>query len=62
MDIRDQLHAPATLLAESEPATRSIRGCVIRRAGMDVLEREEFLDPKICYAILQLLGSFCGES
>jgi hypothetical protein len=27
---------------------------------MDVLEREEFLDPKICYAIPQLLGSFCG--
>jgi hypothetical protein len=62
MEIRDQLHAPATLLVESEPTTRSVGGCVTRRAGMDVLEREEFLDPKICYAVLQLLGSFSGES
>jgi len=47
MEIRDQLHAPAALLAESEPTTRSIRTCVIRIVCMNVLEIEEFLASKI---------------
>jgi len=61
MEIREQLHAPPALSAESEPTTRSVRHCVIGIAVMNVLEQEEFLARKICYAPLQLVGSLCGE-
>jgi len=62
MEICDQLHAPAALSTKSEPNARSIGLCVICVTVMDVLELEEFLAPKICYAFLQLLGSLCGET